>query len=129
MESFLFSIYINDVNTSVSCKLRLFADDTCLIVVDKNINDLHKKITTEITSEQAHSKGGPYIKDSLWLSLKQGPNYFSLVLYSTTSEKSFISCKVCATIYTPLRFSHIGQKVCPTGEYLWLDMLRAADES
>ena len=28
----------------------MFADDTCLIVDDKNINDLHKKITTKITS-------------------------------------------------------------------------------
>ena len=46
----LFNIYVNDISTSVSCTPRLFADDTCLIVDDKNINDLHKKITTEITS-------------------------------------------------------------------------------
>ena len=46
----LFNIYINDISTIVSCTPRLFADDTCLIVEDKNINDLHKKITTEITS-------------------------------------------------------------------------------
>ena len=46
----LFNIYINDISTSVSYTPRLFADDTCLIVEDKNINDLHKKITTEITS-------------------------------------------------------------------------------
>ena len=48
--SLLFNIYINDISTSVFCTPRLFADDTCLIVDDKNINDLHKKITTEITS-------------------------------------------------------------------------------
>ena len=46
----LFNIYINGISTCVSCTPRLFADDTCLIVKDKNINDLHKKITTEITS-------------------------------------------------------------------------------
>ena len=46
----LFNIYINDFSTSVSYTPRLFADDACLIVEDKNINDLHKKITTEITS-------------------------------------------------------------------------------
>ena len=39
----LFNVYINDISTSVSCTPRLFADDTCLIVDDKNINDLHKK--------------------------------------------------------------------------------------
>ena len=56
----LFNIYINDIITSVSCTTsisasvsctpRLFADHTCVIVEDKNINDLHKKFTTEITS-------------------------------------------------------------------------------
>ena len=45
----LFNIYINDISTSASCTPRLYADDTCLIVEDKNTNDLHKKITTEIT--------------------------------------------------------------------------------
>ena len=46
----LFNIYINDISTSVSYTPRLFADDTCLIVEDKNINDLHKKVTTAIIS-------------------------------------------------------------------------------
>ena len=46
----LFNIYINDISTSVSCTPRLFADDTCLIVDNKNIYDFHKKITTKITS-------------------------------------------------------------------------------
>ena len=50
MGPLLFNIYINDISTSISYIPRLFADDTCLIVEDKNINDLHKKITTEITS-------------------------------------------------------------------------------
>ena len=46
----LFNIYINGISTSFSYTPILFADDTCLIVEDKNINDLHKKITTDITS-------------------------------------------------------------------------------
>ena len=46
----LFNIYINDISTSVSYTPRLFVDDICLIVEDKNIKDLYKKITTEITS-------------------------------------------------------------------------------
>ena len=50
MGPLLFNIYINDISTSVSYTPRLFADDTCLIVEDKNINDLRKKISTEITS-------------------------------------------------------------------------------
>ena len=41
--SLLLNVYINDISTSISCTPRLFADDTCLIVDDKNINDLHKK--------------------------------------------------------------------------------------
>ena len=44
----LFNIYINDISTSVSCTPRLFADDTCLIVDDKNINDLHKKLRLKL---------------------------------------------------------------------------------
>ena len=39
----LFNDYINDISTNVSCTPRLFADDTCLLVDDKNINDLQKK--------------------------------------------------------------------------------------
>ena len=46
----LFSIYINNVSTSVSCTPKLLSDDACLIIEDKNINDLHNKITTEISS-------------------------------------------------------------------------------
>ena len=44
----VFNIYINDLSTSVSYTPRLFADDTCLIVEDKNINDLHKKLRLEL---------------------------------------------------------------------------------
>ena len=40
----LFNIYINDISTNVSCTSRLFADDTCLIVDDKNINDLEELV-------------------------------------------------------------------------------------
>ena len=44
------TVYINDISTSVSCTPRLFADDTCLIVEDKNISDHYKKITAKISS-------------------------------------------------------------------------------
>ena len=32
----LFNVYINDISTSVTSTPRLFADDTCLLVDDKN---------------------------------------------------------------------------------------------
>ena len=50
MGPLLFNFDINDISTSVSCTPRLFADDTCLIVEDRNINDQNKKINTEISS-------------------------------------------------------------------------------
>ena len=28
----------------------------------------------------------------------------------------------------PLRFVQFGREICPIGEYLWLNMVRAADE-
>ena len=44
----LFNIYINDISTSVSYTPTLFVDDTCLIVEDKNVNDLHKKLRLKL---------------------------------------------------------------------------------
>ena len=45
----LFNIYINDISTCVSCTPRLFADGICLNIENKNISNLHNKITTEIS--------------------------------------------------------------------------------
>ena len=70
----------------------------------------------------------PFSSHSLWLSLIQGPRDFFVVLQSTTSEKLFIPYKasdiVQAIMVCPNRC-----EVCPFVEYLWLDMLRDADES
>ena len=43
-------MYINDISSSATNSPRLFADDTCLILQDKDLNTLHKKITAEISS-------------------------------------------------------------------------------
>ena len=46
----LFTMYINDISSSATNSPRLFADDTCLILQDKDLNTLHKKVTAEISS-------------------------------------------------------------------------------
>ena len=43
--------------------------------------------------------------------------------------KIVYSPKKPLSLCKPLRFVQFVQEVCPGGEYLWLDMLRAADES
>ena len=43
-------MYINDISSSATNSPRLFADDTCLILQDKDFNNLHKKVTAEISS-------------------------------------------------------------------------------
>ena len=44
----LFTLYINDIANFTSSTPRLFADDTCLILLHKNLPDLNVKINTEI---------------------------------------------------------------------------------
>ena len=58
-----------------------------------------------------------------------------MVLYKISAKslnhlfpKKFIPNKASATVQA-IKFVQLGQEVCPAGEYLWLDMLRAADES
>ena len=46
----LFILYINDFNACVTSMPRLFADDTCLVIKDKHWNNLHEKVTGEISS-------------------------------------------------------------------------------
>ena len=46
----LFTLYINDINSSTSDCPKLFADDTCLILQDNTLNHLYNKIFSEISS-------------------------------------------------------------------------------
>ena len=44
----LFLLYINDLPSSVSCTPRLFADDTCLALSDKNLTSLSSQINNDL---------------------------------------------------------------------------------
>jgi len=44
----LFLVYINDLPLCTKFSLRLFADDTCLIMSDTNINTLNKNVNLEL---------------------------------------------------------------------------------
>ena len=44
----LFNIYVNDMVSSVQCKLLLYADDSCLIVSNKDKNIIESTLTNEI---------------------------------------------------------------------------------
>ena len=66
---------------------------------------------------RGHAEGSPCIKDSLWLSLIQGPRNFSVVLQSTTSEKLFIPYKA-SDIVQAIMVCPIRCEVCSSGEYL-----------
>ena len=46
----LFTLYINDINSSTSDCPKLFADDTCLILQDNTLNHLYNKVSSEISS-------------------------------------------------------------------------------
>ena len=43
-------MYINDISSNATNSPRLFADDTCQILQDKDLNTFHKKVTAEISS-------------------------------------------------------------------------------
>ena len=44
----LFLIYVNDLHNTTSCKLRLFADDTCLVISNPSTIDLELKRNFEL---------------------------------------------------------------------------------
>jgi len=46
--TFLFSLYVNDLPKVSNFKTTLFADDTCLILANKNIDILEKMVDQEI---------------------------------------------------------------------------------
>ena len=43
-------MYSNDIASSVSCKLLMYADDTVLLVSDKNINTVSVQLGNEVTN-------------------------------------------------------------------------------
>ena len=46
----LFTLYIDDINSSTSDCPKLFADDTCVILQDSTLNHLYNKVSSEISS-------------------------------------------------------------------------------
>ena len=46
---FLFTLYINDIASILSTNPRLFADDICLVLNEKKLENLQTKIRTEVT--------------------------------------------------------------------------------
>ena len=43
-------MYSNDIASSVSCKLLMYADDTVLLVSDKDINTVSVQLGNEVTN-------------------------------------------------------------------------------
>ena len=46
----LFILYINDISNCTTCKPRLFADDICLMLNNRNLSQLNSNIDEEITT-------------------------------------------------------------------------------
>ena len=46
----LFLLYINDLNNSVNCLPRLFADDTCLIINSPNLASLETEMNKDLAN-------------------------------------------------------------------------------
>ena len=44
----LFLVYINDMKTSVKCKLLLYADDAALIVSGKHVHTIEQTLSSEL---------------------------------------------------------------------------------
>ena len=44
----LFTIYVNDMSNSIDCDLCLYADDSMLLVADKNVKNIERKLTVEM---------------------------------------------------------------------------------
>ena len=58
----------------------------------------------------------------------ESPGIFRLVC-KVPEVKNCLFPRKPLPLCKPLRFVEFGREVCPAGEYLWLDMLRAADET
>ena len=46
----LLSINSNDLSTSVSCKMIMYADDTMLIIADKNVSRISEQLSKEVAN-------------------------------------------------------------------------------
>ena len=61
------------------------------------------------------------------LAYYKGPAIFHLFC-KVPQVKNWLLPEKLLPLCKPFRFVQFGREVCPAGEYLWLDMLRAADE-
>ena len=48
--SWCYLIYSNDLSTSVSCKMLMYADDTILIIADKNVSRISEQLSKEVAN-------------------------------------------------------------------------------
>ena len=99
----LFLIYINDLPNSVHCIPRLFADDTCLLLADANLNSLHENINNEL------------INLSHWCKANK------LLVNPVKSNAMIISPKQCNAYPTPttsLLYDEVPVKIVNEFKYL-----------
>ena len=46
----IFLLYVNDMPQAVDCDLLLYADDSCLIFGDNNVNEIEKRLNSNFNS-------------------------------------------------------------------------------
>ena len=91
-----FDSNINDLPNSVPCIPRLFADDTCLLLADANLNSLHENINNELINLSHWCKANklsvnPVKSNAMIISLKQCnayPTPTTSLLYDEVPVKS-----------------------------------------
>jgi len=69
----LFSLYVNDLPKVSNFETTLFADDTCLILANKNIDILEKMVDQEINevdSQMRHNKLSPNYSKTVYMIFK-----------------------------------------------------------
>ena len=74
----LFTLYINDICKSTSCNPRLFADDTCLILLDKHLSAVNTKINNELNAINKW-----IVANKLTLNLSKS----NIIIVNSTSDK------------------------------------------
>ena len=82
----LFLIYVNDLQTSITCVPRLFADDTCLVYCDKNQQNLTEIINADL------------LKISQWFKankLTVNPAKSNIVIIARKLNKSLATIGIC----------------------------------